>query len=181
MDYSDLVAAINNNNTRQVNKLIDVIRPRLIAFLRIHMNASEADAKDIVQDSLIVAIESIKKGELREPSQVVKYMLSICKNKYLKQLKKQRRTSVTDTSRHQEQAPKQLQSLLDKEQKRLLQWCLQQLKKEHKRFMQFWFNHPDAHTERVAAKFEISINSAWTRKHRLIKRLNECYQKKSKL
>lgn len=181
MDYSELVAAINNKNTRKINKLIDVIRPRLIAFLRIHMNAGEADAKDIAQDSLIVGIESIRKGVLREPSQVVKYMLSICKNNYLKKLKKQKRTSVTDISRYQEQAPNQLQLLLDKEQMRLLQLCLQQLKKEHKRFMQFWFNHPDAHTERVAAKFEISVNSAWTRKHRLIKKLNECYQKKSKL
>ncbi|MCW9705588.1 RNA polymerase sigma factor [Fodinibius salsisoli] len=181
MDYSELVTAINNNDTRKINKLIDLIRPRLIAFLCIHMNAGEADAKDIAQDSLIIAIETIEEDELREPQQVIKYMLSICKNRYLKYLKKQKKISATDISKHQEQGPNQLQALLNKEQMRLLRLCLQQLKKKHQQFMQFWFDHPDAHTNRVAEKFEISVSSAWTRKHRLIKRLNKCYQKKSKL
>jgi DNA-directed RNA polymerase specialized sigma24 family protein len=47
--------------------------------------------------------------------------------------------------------------------------------------MQYWFDHPDAHTKKVASHFDISVNNAWTRKHRLIKKLNECYREKSKL
>lgn len=181
MDYSELVTAINNNNTRKINKLIRLIRPRLVAFLRIHMNASEADANDVAQDSMLITIESVREDKIRKPEQIVKYMLSVCRNKYLKLLEADRSTDLSGASEYQKQAPNQLQSLLDKEQEQLLRWCLQQLKKEYQQFMQFWFDYPDAHTERVAEEFSISVGNAWTRKHRLIKKLSKCYQKKSNL
>jgi len=181
MDYSDLVSALQENDTQRVNKLIEKVRPRLIAFLRVHMNASQADAEDCAQDSLLTSIEVIKEDRLNNPDQVVSYMLSTCKNNYLKMQKKQREESMDELDERQRQAPRQLQSLLDEEQEELLEWCLDQLKTKYQRFMQYWFDHPDAHTKKVASHFDISVNNAWTRKHRLIKKLNECYREKSKL
>lgn len=180
MDYSELVTALNEGNTRKVNKLITSIRPRLLAFLRIHMNASEEDAKDISQEALLTAIEIIKNDRLRNPDQVVSYILSICRNSYLKMKKDRRTTSLTEAN-PQHQAPRQLQSLLDIEQKRLLQWCLDQLPDKHRQYIEYWFDHPGAHSQKVADHFNISVNNVWTRKHRLIKKLNECYQKKINL
>lgn len=181
MDYSELVTALNEGNTRKVNKLIAAIRPRALAFLRIHMNASEDDAKDISQEALLTAIEIIKKDQIKNPDKVVSYILSICRNAYLKAQKAQRTTSIEETAAWQRQEPRQLQSLLDKEQKKLLRLCMDKLSEKHQRFIQYWFDHPDAHTQKVADHFNISINNAWTRKHRLIKKLNECYQKKINL
>jgi len=181
MDYSNLVTALRENDTRRANELIEALRPRLMAFLRIHMNASRADAEDIAQDSLLNSIEIIKEGRLKNPDQVVSYILSTCRNNYLKMKKKQREESMDEIPDEYQQAPGQLQSLLDEEQQRLLEWCLNQLKEEYQRFMQYWFDHPDAHTKKVAAEFDITVNNAWTRKHRLIKKLNECYQEKSEL
>lgn len=181
MDYSELVTALNEDNTRKVNKLITAIRPRLLAFLRIHMNASEDDAKDISQEALLTAIEVIKEGRLHNPDQVVKYIISICRNAYLKTQKQQQTTSLDEAFDQQKRAPRQLQSLLDQEQKRLLRWCLKQLAEKHQRFIQYWFDHPDASTQKVADHFSISLNNTWTRKHRLIRKLNECYQKKINL
>jgi len=181
MDYSNLVTALKENKTREVNELIEALRPRLMAFLRVHMNASEADAEDCAQDSLLSSIEIIKEGRLKDPDQLVSYILSTCKNNYLKMKKKQRAESVDEIPEEHQHSPGQLQSLLDEEKERLLELCLNQLKEEYQRFMQYWFDHPDSHTKKVAAEFDISINNAWTRKHRLIKKLNECYQKKSEL
>jgi RNA polymerase sigma factor (sigma-70 family) len=181
MDYSKLVTALRENNTQKANELIETLRPRLMAFLRVHMNASEADAEDCAQDALLSSIESIKEGKLNNPNQVVSYILSICKNNYLKKKKKKRAESVDEIPDEHQHAPNQLQSLLDEEQERLLEWCLNQLKEEYQQFMQYWFDNPDSHTKKVAAEFDISVNNAWTRKHRLIKKLNECYRKKSEL
>lgn len=181
MDYSKLVTALKENNTKEANKFLEALRPRLMAFLRIHMNASRQDAEDCAQDALLTSIEIIKSDRLNDPEQVVSYVLSTCRNTYLKMQKKQRETSLEEVSHNQKQAPGQLQSLLDKEQKRLLEWCLNQLKEKYQNFIQYWFDHPDAHTQKVADHFGISVNNAWTRKHRLIKKLNECYRKKSNL
>jgi RNA polymerase sigma factor (sigma-70 family) len=181
MDYSNLVTALQEDDTQKANELIEALRPRLIAFLRIHMNASESDAEDCAQDSLLTSIKVIKEDRINDPDQVVSYMLSTCKNTYLKMKKKQREESMEEVDERQRQAPRQLQSLLDEEQEELLEWCLDQLKKKYQKFMQYWFDHPDAHTKKVANHFDISVNNAWTRKHRLIKKLNECYREKSNL
>ncbi|MGD8428418.1 MAG: sigma-70 family RNA polymerase sigma factor [Balneolaceae bacterium] len=181
MDYSKLVTALKENDSQRVNELLEALRPRLIAFLRVHMNASRADAEDCAQESLLDSIEVIREDRLNNPKRVVSYILSTCRNNYLKMQRKQRAESMEDISETQTQAPRQLQSLLDKEQKRLLEWCLRQLKKEYRKFMQYWFDHPDAHANKVAKHFEISVSNAWTRKHRLVRKLNECYRKKSKL
>lgn len=181
MDYSDLITALQEQDTQKANELIEALRPRLIAFLRIHMNASLADAEDCAQDSLLTSIEIIKEDRIKDPDQVVSYILSTCKNTYLKMQRKQREESMDEVSESQRQAPQQLQSLLDQEQERLLEWCLNQLKEKYQKFMQYWFDHPDAHAKKVANHFDISVNNAWTRKHRLIKKLNECYREKSKL
>lgn len=181
MDYSELVTALKDEDTRKANKIIEALRPRLVSFLRIHMNATQMDAEDCAQDSLLSSIEVIKEDGIKNPDQIVSYVLSTCRNNYLKMQKKQREESIEEVSQEQRQAPRQLQSLLDKEQEQLLKWCLNQLKEKYQRFMQYWFDHPDAHAKKVAKHFGISVNNAWTRKHRLIKKLNECYREKSKL
>lgn len=178
MDYSELMTAIEENDSEKVNKLLGELRPRLLAFLRIHMNADEADAQDCAQETLMASLDIIKEDRIDDPDQVVSYLLSTCKNIYLKMLQKRREKSIDEVSESQLQAPRQLQSLLNEEQKRLLKWCMDQLKKEYQNFMEYWFTHPDAHAESVAERFNISVSNVWTRKHRLIKKLNECYREK---
>lgn len=181
MDYAKLVTAIQENNTQEINKLIEGLRPRLIAFLQIHMNASRSDAEDCAQDSLLTSLEVIKEDRLNNPDQVVSYIMSICRNNYLKMQKKKRPDAIDEIPDDHQQAPNQLQSLLDEEQEQLLEWCMNQLKEKYQRFMQYWFDHPDSHAKKVAEYFDISVNNVWTRKHRLIQKLNECYKEKSKL
>lgn len=181
MNYSNLVSALEANDSERVNELIEAIYPRLMAFLKVHMNASTVDAEDCAQDTLLTSIEAIKEGTIKDPDRVVSYILSICRNTYLKKQKKKREQYLEEVSPNYHQAPRQLQSLLDEEQKQLLDWCLSQLKESYQTFMQYWFDHPDAHSEKVAKHFDITTSNAWTRKHRLIRKLNECYRKKSKL
>lgn len=179
MEYSELVTAIKEDDSEKINKLLARLRPRLLAFLRIHLNANEADAQDCAQESLLISLKIIEEDRIDNPDQVVSYILSTCKNVYLKMLKKRREKSIDEVSEDQLHPPRQLKSLLNEEQKRLLEWCMGQLKKEYQNFMQYWFKYPNAHANSVANHFNMSVNNVWTRKHRLIKKLNECYQKKS--
>jgi len=180
MDYSEFITAIKADNKQKANKLVKEIRPRLISFLCIHMNADSIDAKDIAQDALIKIIQVIRNDQLKYPSQLIQYLLTICKNEYLKKVQKSQKNSSVDEHQHA-QMPTQLQSMLDEEQRMLLAQCMQQLKKQSREFMQYWFDHPGAHSGDVAKLFDISVNNVWTRKHRLVKKLKNCYQKKSNL
>lgn len=179
MDYSELVTALREGDSSKVNELIEAFTPRLMAFLRVHMNADRADAQDCAQEALLITIETIRADKLRNPEQVTSFILSTCRNTYLK-MEEKKQEYVYDRLPEQHYDAPQLQSMLNEERERLLQWCLRQLKKTHREFMQYWFDHPDENAENVAEHFNITVNNAWTRKHRIIKKLNECYRKKSK-
>lgn len=183
MEYSNLVSALEAEDTERVNELIKTFYPRLIAYLRIHLNAPMIDAEDCAQETIITSIESIKEGKLEDNTKFVPYTLTICRNLYLskKRREKVRRKENSSLDYDQHQEPRQLQSLLEEEQQHLLKWCLSQLSKSNQVFMEYWFSHPDAFTPKVAELFNITTANAWTRKHRIIKKLNECYRKKSKL
>ena len=181
MDFSNLITALQEGDSRKTNELIEALRPRLIAFLRAHLNANKADAQDCAQEALLSAIKVIKEDRIKNPDQVVQYIMSICKNNYLKMLDKQPEEMIDEIPEEHQHGPHQLQSLLDEEQEKLLEQCMDQLKEKYQRFMEYWFEHPDAHTQKVADEFDITKSNAWTRKHRIIKKLNECYRKKSKL
>ena len=113
MDYSNLIAALQEGDSRKANELIEALRPRLVAFLRIHMNASEADAQDCAQEALLSAIQSIKEDRIKNHNRVVQYIMSICKNDYLKMKKKHHEEPLDEIPDGHQHGPHQLQSILD--------------------------------------------------------------------
>lgn len=178
MDYSNLVEALRNHDYESANRILEEIRPRLIRFLEIHMNATYEDARDCTQESLVASLDAVHEDRIQKPNKLFSYLLTTCRNQYLKLLEKRREEHydrIPDSSHH---APRQLADLMDKEQQQILKECLNALKKEHREFIDYWFEYPDTDAQTVADHFGISINNAWTRKHRIIKRLNRCYQKK---
>lgn len=181
MEYSELVSAVKENKSRRINEIIEALRPRLISFLRIHMNATYQDAEDCAHDSLIDSFKAINSDRIKNPDQIVSYIFTTCRNNYLKKQKKRREETMDDVSEPLSDEPGQLQSILSKEEHNILKWCISQLKKEYQDFIEYWFSHPDASADVVANEFDISVNNAWTRKHRLKKELTECLQKKSDL
>lgn len=181
MDYSELVQALQENNRESANRLLQEIRPRLVRYLYVHMNADREDAHDCVQESLLVTVNAIREGRIRDPQQVFSYLITTCRNQYLKMVGRKRErpyNEVPDSSYH---APGQLAALENRERFDILQHCLDELKEEYREFIDYWFENPDTDGQTVADHFGISVNNAWIRKHRIIKQLHTCYEKKSNL
>lgn len=181
MEYSDLARAIKENDSVRVNELMKKLIPRLKRFLSIHMNASKQDAEDCAQESVLLCIEAVKEDRLRNPEKVLSYLLTSCRNNYLKMRDKHKEEHYEELPDDQHSPAAQLINLLDKERQRLLEWCLNQLKKEYQAFMEYWFRNPGKEAEKVAAHFNLSVSNTWTRKHRIINKLHDCYQKKSEI
>ena len=180
MEYSDLVQALKDNNSSRVSELLKTLMPRLIRFLQVHMNASGPDAEDCAQEALLTCLEAINEDNLRNPERVFYFLMSVSRNSYLK-LMENKEYPYDDIPETSHQKPGQLLSLLDKERNKILERCMEQLSDEFREYIRYWFKNPDSDAESVADHFGITLSNAWTRKHRIIKSLHECYQKKSKL
>ncbi len=178
MDYTELYNAILNGDDPKVTVLMDQLIPALTGFLRASMRASEADCKDCIQQALLFTIEKIKEDKIRDPSKLKFYLLTACRNIYLRMIK-HTNVSLDETNPYHAVAPaKQLKNLLDKEKQLFLSECLNELSPDYFEFINYWFENPDTDGSTVADHFNISLNNAWTRKHRIIKILNECIEKK---
>jgi RNA polymerase sigma factor (sigma-70 family) len=181
MDYTELAEAIEQNDRRKTNRLLGAMVPCLIAYLRIHLNATRQDAEDCAQHAVLVSLEAVQDGAIQHTERLFSFMLTTCKNKYLNLVDRQKRYTFDDFSIRHCSQPRQLISLLDKERQKLLDQCLSQLSEGYKTFIDYWFNHPASDAKTVADHFGISEANAWTRKHRVITKLSECYQRKSKI
>lgn len=181
MEYSELAKAIRENDSSRVNEMMQKLVPRLKRFLSIHMNASKSDAEDCAQETILQCIEIIKQDKLRDTDKVLSYIMTSCRNNYLKMKEKMKEENYEEVPDRNYSSAEQLLNLLDKERKRILEWCLRQLKKEYQDFMRYWFQNPGAEAEKVAEHFDLSVSNTWTRKHRIISKLNDCYKKKSEL
>jgi hypothetical protein len=72
----------------------------------------------------------------------------------------------------------QLINILNKEKQKILAGCLKNLKSNYKNYITFWFDNPRIEAKVVAKHFGISVNNAWTKKHRIINLLKECVEKR---
>ncbi|MFN1835525.1 RNA polymerase sigma factor [Balneola sp. MJW-20] len=177
MDYGELVSAIKNNEKGKTESLLNKLRPTLIKFLLVHVNASKQDAEDCAQNTLLIAIEKIRGDHLTKPEAVISYLLTTAKHEYLKTVGRNREYTFEEFPVTPSQSADQLFRLLEKEKIAQLNACVKKLDPGNREFIQYWFDHPNHEAAVVADKFKMSVNNVWTKKHRIIKELQLCLQK----
>lgn len=178
MDYSKFVGAVLENNEPAINKQVKVITAVLIKFLTVRLDASIEDAQDCAQSTLLIAIEKIRNEALNNPDVIINYLFTTSKHEYFKLLSKEREVNYDDLPEHHHKKPDQLNRLVDNEKMNILKRCIEALKTDYKKYIEYWFQHPDYETSVVANHFGISVSNAWTKKHRVINVLKECFEKK---
>lgn len=178
MDYSNFVNAVLEQDEAVISEQVNVITPVLIKFLTVRLDAPFHDAQDCAQNTLLIAVEKIREDKLTNPDAVINYLFTTAKYEYFKQLSKEREVNYEDLPEHHSRKPDQLRNLLDDEKMSVLKWCMETLKADYKKFIEYWFQNPGFETSVVAEHFGISVNNAWTKKHRVINVLKECFEKK---
>ena len=177
MDYSRFVRAVIQNNEEELNELSKIIFKVLLKFLIARMGASYADAEDSAQNTLLLVIEKIRQEQLDNPDAVIYYLFTTAKNDYLKQQTKQKEVNYEDIPSSHSAKGDQLEKLLSAERLDILKACMKLLKKDYFEYIQYWFDHPGDEAVVVADHFGISVNNAWTKKHRILQILKECVKK----
>ncbi|XWN36829.1 MAG: sigma-70 family RNA polymerase sigma factor [Balneola sp.] len=177
MDYSKFVIAVQNDDQESLKEFYGVLTKVLFKFLMVRMDAESEDAKDSAQNAIMFAVEKIKNNELDHPERIINYLFTTAKHDYLKHQNKRKESNYEEVPDSHSKDPDQLDNLLDKERQSILKRCFNELKAKQMEYISFWFSNPDSETVVVADHFGISVNNAWTKKHRIIQVLNECVQK----
>lgn len=178
MDYSKFVFAVQADDQDGINHMVPIITAVLIKFLKVRLGANHHDAEDCSQSTLLLATEQIRKDKIKNPDSVIYYLFTTAKNEYIKMMKSIREASFEEIPDSYKDDPKQLSALLSKERQSILKMCMELLKPDYLEYIKHWFNNPGDEAAVVANHFGISVNNAWTKKHRILKILRECCQKK---
>ncbi len=178
MDYAPLVEAIQEGDQEAANRLISEATPILIRMLKARMNASQQDAEDAVQMMFLYIINSIREGKIRNPSGLLSYMIVTCRHSYLKNRDGLKADLPGEDLEEPVQEECQLTRLINQEKERIYEECIESLPDDQREFIRYWLSHPDSSAREIGEHFEISENNAWTRKHRIMKRLRACYESK---
>lgn len=174
MDYSDLVSSIQDGDDKTANKLCSEATPIIKKYLISNTGSSPEDADDAIQKMFEYIIKKIRQDDIDNPSGLLLYMLTTSRHCYYKILKKRDKQLAEDLKNEPGREATQMWEIVDKEKQEILKRCLTKLKKSYLEFITYLFNYPDAETEDIAEYFNISTNNAWTRKHRIIKKLTKC-------
>lgn len=174
MDYSALVKAIQKDDRRTANKLCAEATPILIKYLISNVGATREDAEDAVQRMFEYVIPKIQRDKIESPSGLLSYMLTGCRHAYFKITRDIEIESLDDIIEEPGRKAHQIWELIDDEKVSILKKCLEKLKSHYRAFVEFLFEFPDAEAEDVAEHFNISLNNAWTKRHRVIKQLTDC-------
>jgi RNA polymerase sigma factor (sigma-70 family) len=176
MDYSELVYAVQSGDDEKTNRMCSEALPILKRYLIANLNASPEDAEDAVQKMFEYVIPKIRRNEIKNPGGLLSYMLTGCRHALIKNLRDFDIDELDEMNEEPVVNASQVWNLISEERMAILKKCIETLKGHYRTMVDFIFEHPEADSEDLAEHFEISVNNAWIRKHRVIKQLSDCAQ-----
>lgn len=176
MDYSELVYAIQRGDMQTANKMCAKATVILKRYLVSKLDASDADAEDAVQRMFEYVIPKIQNDEIKTPSGLLSYMLTGARHSYLRISERREMDDYEEYNENYVSEPNQAWNLINEENRKILKNCIKKLKKSYKSMAKFILSYPNADGEEIAEKFDITLNNAWIRKHRVLKKLTDCVQ-----
>lgn len=176
MDYSELVYAVKRDDMQTANRMCGEAIPILKKYLISKVNASPEDAEDAVQKMFEYVIPKIRNDEITSPSGLLSYMLSGARHSYYKIVRDFDLDKYAEMEENLVSEADQVWNLVNEDQENILSKCIEKLRGPYREMINFLFDYPDADSDEIAEHFDISLNNAWIRKHRVIQQLNDCVQ-----
>ena len=153
--------------------LYRLLAPRVRLYGLKHLRDEQA-AADLVQDVLLMALERLRRREVREPERIASFVLGACRQTVIDQKRgRQRRQQLLDIySDNLPQADAAPAPALDTDR---LQHCLQLLPERERTVLVMTF-FDDSSADEVARATGITAGNARVVRHRGIERLRRCLE-----
>ena len=90
----EIIYALKNNDHRFISKLYEIHLPVILRYV-IYNNGEPEDANDLIQQALLIIFQKVRSNEFELSCSFKTYLYAICKNLWLKELRKKKAENRT--------------------------------------------------------------------------------------
>jgi RNA polymerase sigma factor (sigma-70 family) len=135
----EYIKAIQNNDRKGLEQLYQEFLPRISAFLR-RNGGSDADAKDVFQDALIVLFKKVQAPEFQLTSGFYTLLYGICRNLWGNRLQKKSGNEVSIPEDYKYTNEPVLTQLIEQQEEEQVFWdAFKQLGQDCQQLLQLFF------------------------------------------
>lgn len=155
---AELVGRIVAGDPTAESRLIEIFGRPILMLLERHTNG-RPEAQDLYQDTFRLALDKLRRGELREPERLAGFLASLARNLAIELYRgvARRRTEVDGDALAVVPSPRrsQLEDVLDAEKKRVVRQLLDEMRVDRDREILFRFYLAEEDKEVIARDFGI--------------------------
>jgi RNA polymerase sigma-70 factor, ECF subfamily len=155
---AELVERIRAGDRAAETRLVEVFSRPILMLLERH-TSGRPEAQDLYQDTFRMALDKLRRGELREPERLAGFLASLARNLAIEFYRgvARRRTEADGETLERVASPRssQLSEMLDAEKKRVVLQLLGELRVERDREILFRFYLAEEDKEIIARDFGI--------------------------
>ena len=178
---SDLVRRIAAGEERAETELVERCGPAL-RFLARRFARDEADAEDLYQETLIVALEKIRSHEVREPERLGGFLRALAKNLSIQRYRRRAYSAETPSAElpeaPDERQPNPLGGLLRRERTQLTRRLLAELKVSRDRDVLLRYYIGEEPSSRICADLGIDADHFYRVLHRARQRYRRLWEER---
>lgn len=177
---TDLVRRIAAGEERAEAELAERCGATL-RFLTLRFSRDEADAEDLYQETLLLALQKIRRGEVRQPEKLGGFLRALAKNlatqRYRRHSYKAEQPSAAPPDAPDERRPNALAGLLHRERTRLTRLLLADLAVPRDREVLFRYYIAEEASGRICADLGIDSDHLYRVLHRARQRYRRLWEK----
>ena len=174
---SRIAAAAPGNDSAAEAALYRLLAPRVRLYGRRHLRDDEA-ANDLMQEVMMMTIEKLRAGELREPERIASFVFGVCRMVTLENRRgtRRRESLLEKYGADLEIADISVAPRLDEAR---VASCLERLAVRERSVLIASF-YEDQPADRVGAMLGLSAGNVRVIRHRAMERLRECVMGKGR-
>lgn len=155
-----------NSNPVTIEGLIDQHHEVVFRY-SFRLAGNQADAEDLSQQTFLIAQQKLE--QLRNPESAKGWLLTICRNRFLKSIRRSQQATISSSELPVEEIPDELpgDDWIDSE---LIQNCLEQLPEEYRVVLLMFYFEQLSYKE-IADQLDVKIGTVMSRLSRAKSRL----------
>lgn len=175
-DFFELFAS---SDTAEINNVSEQVISRLELYLISVYKSEEEIAKDCAQEAFEKVYKKIVNKEIAGVDDVFGYFIKSARNEYLMSRRRDKFEVPFEQASYEKQkestsSDEMFSSLYSEEKEKLLEYCIETLKKGRKKFFMFVLEHINEKDADAAKKIKMSHSSFRTKKSRVVEALRDC-------
>jgi RNA polymerase sigma-70 factor (ECF subfamily) len=156
---ADLVSRIRAGDQRAEEALVERYRRGVVIIIRREVRDAAAE-DDLYQETFRIALEKIRRGDVREPEKLSGFICSLARNLAINYFRRAARqgslTEIDEAHAVPHSAPSQLEELLRREKARIVRQVINELKSDRDRQVLFRFYIAEEEKERICTDLGLS-------------------------